>query len=1239
MLAFQKPWLVSEHYIAFPLAGTVGAIFLLIGLGLSLKNIKQPRIQLLIIWFFTIVLGFSTLNTVPPRHTHMVAIIPALAILIGIGLNVIARVAEYLHTWLKKHRNIVLAALLAVVAVGGLYDYFVISPEKYHQQPDQIMSWAGLESQGESFVYIYQDPSQKDFIPYIMAEFRKSVPFRDISIDAVINGKNVFTTSQKAVIFFPPELSAKIAPILQVQWGNRLIQRTFYSTGGIPVLAAGMNTPFTFERDRPFLSTLVDAFQHPAFIILLSLLLALLALTAFLPAARFSHAPAWLKSLRDWFNRPDRSQSQVDATEEDIILSIDAPTEMPPETVLSEPPTWAVELSPPDQPKNLKRLEGEFKSVTTTQGKDVYIRIHIPPIHIPWPRTPQGIEVSVPAIRIPNGALLILSVLLAIAAQFTISQKVYAVGILLYLSSAIGLIFWARRNPKWKNVFINQLRISPRTEILFAALLFLVITFTHFYDLGYRVYGLESDETKWTVQSWYSTILRVDQGEFSSSHYYFLPVTFWVRSIFLRLFGLNFISARIESALLSLISAIFLYLLVRRLTASKPLALLSALLFSFSFVELNLAHQALAETTPEVWMMSGLYFFILGMQQRRLWQFQTAGILLALGMMTFETFLPTIPIMILFMIGFALFGIIKKKESARNWLVNLLLVAWPIVLVYISFTKGILAVRNGYDLGMLMDASQNGSNIIALFSFLIGNINNLFLTIFSHIVWTDSLINWTGPFISPILLPFVVIGFVYNLWNIRRPYFTFIPLWFVINTIVAPIFLGAVYPRVMYTGLAPLMIWGAMGLWTCLATLRAWFDGLRIKFALPVFALLLVFIVFNNYHTFTSSLVDPVERQKRRELADLTVQSAKSVQMDLFPYEPYQNDSVEMETHVLLFSVAGGHNTGLDAQNFFKQVTFDQTLQTLWQDRQLTSLDLIFDKTASNMLDQRAAALRVILQCYPKAVLSASRQFFDVYHFDSKALIQPKCYQSQPPTILSPQDGAVITSNDPITLKWDTNGLQATSHVLTVDQKVPDTYLIEAEDAFQGSGWSTSSTFVGGFSGNGFLYDNWNAATIQYNLPLLREGQYRIWIRSYKRRQNDQVNFITIAGKKTEFASNSNTLNAWVWDDLGTYSLSNGSLPIFLSRTYGNDPEYSVFIDSILITPDLVDPPDQIQIWNTYLNTGNIPSASTQYSFAEALPPGEYRWKVRIFDGNRLIASTGEAGVESKIATFNVNPE
>ncbi len=995
ILAFIKPWLISEHFIAFPLAGTFGAIFFLIGLGYSFKNIKQPRIQLLIIWFFTIVLGFSTLNTVPPRHTHMVAIIPAMVLLIGIGLAKIARAFEYLHFWLRKHRNFILSGLLAVVAIGGLFDYFVIAPKKYHQQPDQIMSWAGLESKDESFVYIYQDASQKDFIPYTLAEFRKSVPFKDISSDDLISRKIVFTPNQKTVIFYPPESAEKIALILKAQWGDQLIQRMFYSTDGIPVLAAGMNTPFTFERDRSFPNTLLDAFQHPVFIILISLLFALLALVAFLPAARFSHLPVWFTRLGNWFNRPDQSQLEKEEKAEEDILLIEPSDETPPEIIVSEPPSWAIELSPSERPQNHNWLDGKFKSVSTSQGKDFYIRIHVPSIHLIWPHLPQGMEISIPAIRIPNGVLLILSVCLAIAAQFIISHKAFIVGILFYFASALCLIIWARRNPKWLRVLTNQLRISPRAEILIASLLLLIIAFTHFYDIGHRVYGLEADETKWTVQSWYSAILRVDQGEFASAHYNFLPVSFWIRSIFLRVFGMNFISARIETAFLSLLSAVFLYLLVRRLTASKSIALLSTLLFSFSFVELNLSHQALAETTPEVWMMSGFYFSILAIQQRRWWQFQTAGILLALGMMTYETFFPSVPIVLLFLFGFALIRIIRKKESARTWLMSLLLIIWPIIIVYLTFTNRYLAARSGYHLGVLLSFSKNGTNIGALFSFLLGNINNLFQTIFSRIVWTDALINWQGPFVNPILLPFLVVGFVYNLWNIRRPYFVFIPLWFLIHTIIAPIFLGAVYPRVLYTGLAPLMIWGAMGLWTCLAALRAWIDGLKLKFALPIFAFLLVAIIVSDYHIFTSSLIDPIDRQKRHELADLTAKSASSVQMVLFPYEPNQHDAVEMESHVILFSVAGGRRTGLDAKNFFQQLSFDQSLQAIWQDRQLTSLDLIFDKTAENMLDQRKTALQVILQCYPEALLSNSKQFFDVYHFDSKALSQPKCYESQ----------------------------------------------------------------------------------------------------------------------------------------------------------------------------------------------------------------------------------------------------
>jgi hypothetical protein len=87
-----------------------------------------------------------------------------------------------------------------------------------------------------------------------------------------------------------------------------------------------------------------------------------------------------------------------------------------------------------------------------------------------------------------------------------------------------------------------------------------------------------------------------------------------------------------------------------------------------------------------------------------------------------------------------------------------------------------------------------------------------------------------------------------------------------------------------------------------------------------------------------------------------------------------------------------------------------------------------------------------------------------------------------------------------------------------------------------------------------------------------------------------------IDGKKMEFAGDSNTLNAWVWEDLGTFNLSRGQLPMTLSRTYGNDEEYSVFVDALLITLGMVNPPDQVKAWESVANTGEVASTSNEYT-------------------------------------------
>ena len=1240
LLAFQKPWLISEHYIAFPLAGTVGVIFYLIGLGVALQTIHKPRSLLLMLWFLTYIVGFSTLNTVPPRHTHMVAILPAIAILTGVGMVAIANAASVVHVKLEKHKSVLLTMVLLTVSIGGLIDYFITMPRKYYPQPDQIISWATLYAGNESFYYIYTNPDMADFKPYIVAELRQDVPFTTLPLENFKNESPELTGGNKAVIFYSPDIAGSVEPVMFAAWGNQFIKRIFYSTDGTMVLVAGMNTPFIFPRDQSLLTSLQDSYLRLPLLILLGILMGLIMLAAFIPSEWTRRLPNKLKGVVTWFNTPEHPE-----VEEPVLIlpslaeAIGESHDIPIKDTSMEPPEWVEQNFPVEPiPVQNNRFKVEIVQTGSEDGKDYYFRLHLPSIKEKLPQLPESITVSLPRLDIPNVFLLIAAVLLAIVAQALIYTHNYTIGIILYILSAIGLIAWIYKRPKWSNVFSNQLRISLNAEILLVIALMLLTAVTRYYDLGYRVYGLEADETKWTVQSWYSTILRVDKGEFAEMHYKYLPVDFWVRSVFLRVFGLNFISARLESATISLFSVLFLYLLVRRLTASPPTALFSALLYGFSFVELEASHQALHNTPLEIWMMSGFYMMVLAIQQKKWWQFQLAGILMALGMMTYETFFPTPIIALVYLIGLAIYQIVKKKVSIRHWLQYLALFLWPILIVYFIFTKDYLQARQGYDLGWLMNSTNNGANLLGLFHFITQNTRDWLTTIFSSIVWTDSLLRWTGPFLNPILLPFIVIGLINNLWNIRRPHFAFIPLWYLIQTLIAPIALGSVWPRVLYTGLAPLIIWGAMGLWVCLGMLRGWFDGLNTKLAVPIFVLLILSILTSDYYIFTSALPDPVDRIKRRELADLTAQSANEVPMLLFPYEPVRNDSVEVESHVILFSVAGARHTNLEAQTHFQQIPYDQLLLSLWQNRQLDGLDLFYDKTADTLTDDRQAALNVVLSCYPDTTLETIGTYFNVYHFSHEALSQPVCYQAPSPSLVLPADGSQFPTGIPVRLYWDNGSIMPSSFSVTVERKATGIYLLEAEDTFQGNGWYSSGDFVTDYTGNGFLLDGWQSGETTSTFDVPQGGKYRIWIRSYKRQINDQHNFVTINGKTLEFAGDKNTLNEWVWEDLGLYDLSAGNFPIALKRTYGQDEEYSVFIDSILISSDTTHSPDQINLWDTVYTSGEVNSSASQFNLPDMLSPGEYRWNVRVYEKNRLEDSNGTRGVEMPFANFVIQP-
>jgi 4-amino-4-deoxy-L-arabinose transferase-like glycosyltransferase len=1232
LLAFIKPGLITEHYIATSLTGTVGAIFFLIGLGITIWKFRQPRFLLLSLWFFGVVFGLSALNTVPPRHTHMVSIIPVLALLIGIGLWAIASTASTFLPKLVRINNLFLPLITSILCVGGMIDFFISMPKKYHPQPEQIMSWATLSSQDETFYYIYTRPDEKGYKPYIVTEFLPSVPFNSISADSLPGSLFTSKANDKTIVFYPPSLSDDVKSILQNKWGNLYYQKTFYSTDGIPVLSAGMNNPFIFVRDQSIFSVLKDSFLRPSILILFGLLFGFGTIIYFSTKIRLPILNVWMVRLSNWFNSPGQPDSQEEKRE--VLLG--EPVEIIIPEIPVEPPVWAEQVLLSNTNNKSKSIQTEFRHVASKDGKDYYLRVHLAPLRLFGHPSSDRAESVLPKIEIPNPLLLVAAVLLSICAQIMIGGKLILSGLAMYTIGVLGLIVWIRINPKWKNIFTNQWRISRRIEILLISILMAGSTFIRFFYLSSKLHGLSLDEIKWTIQSWYSTILQVNRGELITQ-YASTPLSFWIRSIFLHVFGLNFLSPRIESVISSLLSILLLYLLVHKLTSSKSLALTATLFYSISFAELSLSQQALGQTSSQLFIIASIFFLIKALQERKTWQFQVTGLLFALGMITFELFLPALLLGVIYLICIGFYEVIKKKTSSRKWVEYLFFFSWPIVLIYLLYTQNIGSLLRENYFGILNQFSINGSKIGGLFLFFFKNLSEVFQTIFSQVSRTDPLVNWSGPLVNPFFLPFVVIGCVYNFWNIRRPFYAVLPFWFIIYLVLVPISLGIMNPGYLYPLLVPIIVWGAMGLWVFLGVLRAWINNKFKPSVVLIFILCLSVITFYDYHIFSSMLIDPLDQQKLLELSRLTSESTGKDPIILYPNSIDQSSPPVSESEVILLSAAGRDRVGRDPENQVKQMDLDQLLASLWDNRQYSSLDLILDANFISQ-DQTKKYFDLILNCYPDASLSDLGTFYRVYHFSKSALIHPKCYQSATPVPVTPTDKASIQVNDPISFAWETDDPGATSFALTVERKIEGTFFIEAEDSFKGTGWSVSSDFVQGFTGSGFILDDWHAGEAHYSLILPKAGQYRIWIKSYKRRINDQLNFITINGAQIEFAGDNNPLNEWVWDDIGVYDLPPGPLPITLSRTYGTDEQYSVFIDSLLITTDLASKPELVKVWDGVINTGEIMSSSNSYMLPDMLPPGEYRWKVRIFNGNYLISSANIRGVESPFTSFTVNP-
>lgn len=252
-MAFQLEELNPNYFLTSPLAGPVAVIFYVFGFYAVLTHFWRANIFPIFVWFSSGLFLLSTINTYPPRQAHLVPVIPAVSLMIGLGVYLtVDQLVESLRqkniNWLPSQSSIILILCLMIM-IAGTYEYFFISPAVHRPDLENIMSWAGLHNPEDTrLVYIYEQPAQDKWKPYLFRLGLTSATFESRFIDDVLRGAVSWPEGKDMSIFVEEPLADTLVPAVNKQFpGVEWI--VFRNRAGKPIGRAAIKGSVHFESN------------------------------------------------------------------------------------------------------------------------------------------------------------------------------------------------------------------------------------------------------------------------------------------------------------------------------------------------------------------------------------------------------------------------------------------------------------------------------------------------------------------------------------------------------------------------------------------------------------------------------------------------------------------------------------------------------------------------------------------------------------------------------------------------------------------------------------------------------------------------------------------------------------------------------------------------------------------------------------------------------------------------------
>ncbi|HEU5100585.1 MAG TPA: hypothetical protein VFU22_16260, partial [Roseiflexaceae bacterium] len=222
VLVFHHDGFLTDHFIVAPLAGPAGVPFYSLGLLCVLVGIRQPRFLLLTIWFFGGITLLSVVDAFPPRQAHMVPLLPALSIITALGLSeLVDRLAPWMPSLRRAAATVLVGLICAWLALSGLRSYFEDVRDFYRPDIDNMLGFMALERAAPLAIrYVYSDPNEQAYIPWIIRTMETHVDFRTVARDELAAGRVRIDPSAEYVFVFHEQEQALVTARLE-----RILQR------------------------------------------------------------------------------------------------------------------------------------------------------------------------------------------------------------------------------------------------------------------------------------------------------------------------------------------------------------------------------------------------------------------------------------------------------------------------------------------------------------------------------------------------------------------------------------------------------------------------------------------------------------------------------------------------------------------------------------------------------------------------------------------------------------------------------------------------------------------------------------------------------------------------------------------------------------------------------------------------------------------------------------------------------